>query len=134
MGKILEINQNCWIVIPAFNEGKVICDVIQPLIQEGYQVVVVDDGSSDGSPEKVIDLDLHFCRHTINLGQGAALQTGIQLALKNNALYIVTFDGDGQHRAEDVKKVARTPVNRTMSGYFGLQIHQVGRCNRNSLL
>ncbi len=105
MGKILEINQNCWIVIPAFNEGKVICDVIQPLIQEGYQVVVVDDGSSDGSPEKVIDLDLHFCRHTINLGQGAALQTGIQLALKNNALYIVTFDGDGQHRAEDVKRL-----------------------------
>ncbi len=99
----LNARHNTWIVIPAFNEGEMIRRVTRPLLEAGYQLALVDDGSSDGSSEEMPDLGVHFCRHPINLGQGAALQTGMRLALDNGAAYIVTFDADGQHRTEDVE-------------------------------
>ena len=94
-----------WVVIPAFNEGEVIRQVVEPLVREGYRVVVVDDGSSDGTIEYLGDLPVHSCRHVINLGQGAALQTGIDYAVEMGASFIVTFDADGQHRVEDVATI-----------------------------
>lgn len=101
----LDNRHNIWIVIPAFNEGGVILEVTRPLLQAGYQVALVDDGSTDGSAKQMLGLGVSFCRHAVNLGQGAALQTGMRLALDNGADYIVTFDADGQHRAEDVERL-----------------------------
>jgi glycosyltransferase involved in cell wall biosynthesis len=65
-------------------------------------VVVVDDGSSDATAEIGVRTCDVVVRHPINLGQGAALQTGITFALAQGADFIVTFDADGQHRIEDV--------------------------------
>ncbi|MBL7661597.1 glycosyltransferase family 2 protein [bacterium] len=87
-----------WIIVPAYNEATVIQSVLIPLIGAGYSVVVVDDCSSDQTPMQVTNLTgVHLCRHPINLGQGAALQTGIEYALSHGAKYLVTFDADGQH-------------------------------------
>ena len=105
MSMPLDASQRIWIVVPAFNEGKVIRQVVQPMVREGYRVVVVDDGSSDGTIEQLGELPVHICRHVINLGQGAALQTGIQYAVQMGASFIVTFDADGQHRVEDVATI-----------------------------
>ena len=76
-------------------------------------VVCVDDGSRDGSVEAVLRTRAHLVRHPVNLGQGAALQTGLSYArAQPGAEYFVTFDADGQHRLEDAQKmvdVARSP-------------------------
>ena len=93
-----------FVIIPAFNEGAIIHSVCEKLLQYDYQVVVVDDGSSQSLYSSLQKLPIHFLRHKVNLGQGAALQTGIEYALAQGANYIVTFDGDGQHEAGDIPK------------------------------
>ena len=91
-----------FVVIPAFNEQGMIHEVVRGVIECGYEVVVVDDGSEEILLPFIHHLPVHFLRHAINLGQGAALQTGIEFSLTKNAGYIVTFDADGQHQAGDI--------------------------------
>jgi polyprenyl-phospho-N-acetylgalactosaminyl synthase len=91
-----------WVVIAAFNEGKVIRSVVSEVAARGYSVVVVDDGSRDDTATAARVPGVTVLKHAINLGQGAALQTGIELALRRKASFIVTFDADGQHCIEDV--------------------------------
>jgi glycosyltransferase involved in cell wall biosynthesis len=95
-----------WVVVAAYNEGSVISRVVSELKRRGYAVVVVDDGSSDRTAEAAAAADV-IVRHSINLGQGAALQTGIDFALEREADVIVTFDADGQHRAADIEKLVQ---------------------------
>jgi len=94
---------NTWIVIAAYNEEHSIASVVKELSKVGYKnVVVVDDGSSDDTYKVAKHYTKHVARHVINRGQGAALRTGIDYALKEGADIIVTFDADGQHRVEDI--------------------------------
>lgn len=97
--------QRVFIVMPIYNESEVVLPVINKLKTYGYSIVAVDDGSSDETFKVLEDIpEIHTLRHIINLGQGAALQTGITYALKCGAKYIVTFDSDGQHPASEIKK------------------------------
>lgn len=91
-----------WVVIAAFNEGKVIRSVVSEVAAAGYSVVLVDDGSHDDTAAAARVPGVTVIRHAINLGQGAALQTGIDFAMRRRANYIVTFDADGQHCVEDI--------------------------------
>jgi glycosyltransferase involved in cell wall biosynthesis len=93
---------NVWVVIAAYNEGQVIADVIAGLRQTSHRILVVDDGSADATADRAQRAGATVVRHPINLGQGAALQTGIEFALANGAEFVVTFDADGQHRAADI--------------------------------
>lgn len=90
------------IVIAAYNEGEAIGPVVEQVRAHCRWVIVVDDGSADQTAEVALAAGAHILRHPINLGQGAALQTGIDYALRLEAEYIVTFDADGQHAAEEV--------------------------------
>lgn len=93
---------SCWIVIPLYNEASVITEVVQGLLPHFPHVVCVDDGSADGSAQAAAEAGAFVVQHPINLGQGAALQTGIDFAVSHPICeYIVTFDADGQHRVED---------------------------------
>ncbi len=94
-----------YIVVPTYNEAGVIRETLQPLIALGYSVVVVDDGSTDGTHEPIRDLPVRVIRHIINLGQGAALQTGMDFALSRGARIIVHFDADGQHNHDDIERL-----------------------------
>lgn len=98
--------QSLWVVIAAYNEATVIAGVIAGVKQAGYPVVVVDDGSRDVTAEAAEAAGAVVVRHPINLGQGAALQTGIEFALASGAEIIATFDGDGQHRVSDIAALA----------------------------
>jgi glycosyltransferase involved in cell wall biosynthesis len=91
-----------WVVIAAYNEAPVIALVVSVLVQRGDSVLVIDDGSTDETGLIASVAGALIVTHPINLGQGAALQTGIEFALENGADYIVTFDADGQHRASDI--------------------------------
>jgi glycosyltransferase involved in cell wall biosynthesis len=97
-----------WIVIPAFNEGAVIAKTLASVGAWLPNVVVVDDGSSDDTAEQARRALARVVRHSVNLGQGAALGTGIRYALLEGADAIVTFDADGQHQPSDIKVLLRT--------------------------
>lgn len=91
-----------WVVIAAFNEGQVIRGVVSEVAAAGWSVVLVDDGSRDDTATAARVPGVVVLRHVVNLGQGAALQTGIDYALRKRAKHIVTFDADGQHCVEDI--------------------------------
>jgi glycosyltransferase involved in cell wall biosynthesis len=92
-----------WIVVPAFNEATVIGEVIADVRSVFDHVVCVDDGSTDGTGEIALQAGAHVVRHPVNLGQGAAIQTGVEYARRQpGAQVFATFDGDGQHRVKDV--------------------------------
>ena len=90
------------IVIAAYNESAVVGDVVKELVVNGYRVILTDDGSKDETASIASGAGAMVVRHPINLGQGAALQTGIAFALMQDCKYIVTFDADGQHQVSDV--------------------------------
>jgi glycosyltransferase involved in cell wall biosynthesis len=106
-----------FVVVPAYNEEKTIEKVLNDLLTMGFEFVVVDDGSHDGTNnivKKFIVENNHgfICRHLLNRGLGAAIKTGIEAALEENAEIIVTFDADGQHDPNDIYSV----VNPIMNG------------------
>lgn len=94
--------KSIWLIVPAYNEATVIAAVVADLVQRGYRVAVIDDGSTDATGAKARAAGAVVVTHAINLGQGAALQTGLSFALQAGADYIVTFDADGQHRAAEI--------------------------------
>ena len=96
---------NVWIVVPAYNEAARIGRTVEGLVQHFSNVIVVDDGSRDNTYEKIEKLPVWALRHPINLGQGAALQTGIDFALQQGAQIIITFDADGQHDVQDLQRL-----------------------------
>jgi len=98
------MNSIDYIVVPAYNEASRLPSVLKRIAHLGYEhIVVVDDGSSDDTADVAAEHHVHVVRHTINLGVGAATQTGIQFALNQGADYIVTIDGDHQHLPEDIE-------------------------------
>lgn len=98
------------IVLPAFNEAKVITQVIKDLQETfrkstyKYQIIVVDDGSSDNTAEKARINDVHVIKHILNSGSGGATATGLSYAYQNGFDMAATLDADGQHAAKDVLK------------------------------
>lgn len=99
------------IVIPAFNEGSAIGNTIAPLVREGYTVILVDDCSTDNTSEVAGSFPVHVVRHVINLGQGAALQTGFEYAKKLDVDVIVSFDADGQHDYKEIPKLTEPVIS-----------------------
>jgi polyprenyl-phospho-N-acetylgalactosaminyl synthase len=101
-----------FIIIPAYNEKTAINKVLAQLAALDCHIVVVDDGSLDNIREEVrTHKKVLYLRHKVNLGQGAALQTGIDFAIRNGAAYIVSFDADGQHSAADIPAILNPVVN-----------------------
>jgi glycosyltransferase involved in cell wall biosynthesis len=99
-------NDDVWVVIPVFNEAPVLEGVLREVLAVFPNVVCVDDGSGDGSADAILRTRAHLVRHPVNLGQGAALQTGLTYArCRPGAAYFVTFDADGQHGLDDAARM-----------------------------
>jgi glycosyltransferase involved in cell wall biosynthesis len=111
-----------FVVIAAYNEAKVIARVVSEVARAGYRVVVVDDGSSDETADRAHTAGAVVLAHPFNLGQGAAVQTGIDYALAQGAEAVVTFDADGQHRCADIacllETLAKEPVDFVLGSRF----------------
>lgn len=95
------------VVVPAYQEAESIGDVARALHARGYRVIVVDDGSTDATSDAALAAGAKTLSHPINRGQGAAIQTGIDFAVRSGAEYVVTFDADGQHDPDDVERLLR---------------------------
>ena len=109
------MNKNqIYFVIPAYNESRAIGKVIENLNNEGYKkLIIINDGSKDNTSEIISKYkDVILLEHVINRGQGAALKTGMDFALKQkDCKYIVHFDSDGQHRISDLPKFLKVLEN-----------------------
>jgi polyprenyl-phospho-N-acetylgalactosaminyl synthase len=103
LGPIDTRYHDVWVVVPALNEASIIGDVIADVRSVFGHVVCVDDGSRDETGDVALRAGAHVVRHPVNLGQGAAIQTGVEYARRQpGASVFATFDADGQHRVKDV--------------------------------
>lgn len=113
-----------WLIVPVFNEGPVIGDVVRNARKTFDHVVCVDDGSRDGSVEEIRSAGAHLVQHPVNLGQGAAIQTGVEYARSQpGATYFVTFDADGQHQVDDVVAMLERLRSEDVDIVVGTRFH-----------
>lgn len=107
-------NNHVLILLPVFNESKVISSVIRSIQKKGWKkILVVDDGSTDNTYDKLKKSGAIILRHSINRGKGASVKTGLEAAKILGSKVIVTLDSDGQHNPKDIKKM----VEKINKGY-----------------
>lgn len=101
--------EDIWVIIPAYNEGPAVGEVVRRVRSCGYpHVLVVNDGSTDNTRDEALRAGARVISHLVNRGAGAVTQTGIALAKKEGASYIVQLDADGQHYPEDIDRLVNT--------------------------
>ncbi len=104
------------VVIPAYNEEKVIAGVVRAALRESSLVIVVDDGSTDRTGQIAMEAGAKTYRHIINLGLGSTLATGLMAARRYHPEIVVTMDADGQHRAEDIPLLIK-PIEESRADF-----------------
>jgi len=108
------------VVIPVYNEGPVIREVIQSLLSNKFiSIIVVDDGSQRRVRNLIADLPVTLLTHRANLGQGAALQTGFEFAKQLSPDIVITFDADGQHDVKDIFPLVTAILKNETDIVFG---------------
>jgi glycosyltransferase involved in cell wall biosynthesis len=124
-----------WIVVPAFNEASVIGDVIADVRSVFDHVVCVDDGSRDDTGDMALRSGAHVVPHPVNLGQGAAIQTGVEYARRQpGAKVFATFDADGQHRVKDVIRMIDRLSTEDVDLVIGTRFADAGVASRTPIL
>ena len=95
------------IIVPAYNESQVIKKNLSELLKYFSYVVCIDDGSPDNTAKEISKTKAILISHPVNLGQGGAIQTGIEYGIFHNFPFMATFDADGQHSIDDLKLMIR---------------------------
>jgi glycosyltransferase involved in cell wall biosynthesis len=98
----MDFKKDLLILIPVYNEARFIAQVVKESAPYAAEVAVVDDGSVDATGEIAGKAGATVIRHLVNKGKGAALQTGFNYAFSKKYQAVLTMDGDGQHRSEDI--------------------------------
>lgn len=118
--RLTAMNDDVWLVIPLYNEAQVIGEVVSLARSVFPNIVCVDDGSSDDSAAVAAGAGAVVVQHPVNLGQGAALQTGFDFALSVPSMrWVVTFDADGQHQVDDVLDMLAKARSENLDVVFG---------------
>lgn len=118
-----------FVVIPLFNEKNHIVEVLKGVSKYKLPVIIIDDGSSDGSASVVQNTRLNnliFLKHKINLGKGAAMKTGADYAFGHGANAIIFIDSDGQHQVEDLPKFINALKTEKYDVVFGSRNYTYG--------
>ena len=110
-------------VIPAYNEVATIGDVAERTLALLRSVIVVDDGSTDGTAAALASLPVTLVRNPRNLGKAASLWRGIALALAEGVAAVVTLDADGQHRPEDIPRLLEAHRRDPAALVIGARLH-----------
>ena len=101
-------------VIPTYNNGGTVAEVVRGVLRQGLPVLVVDDGSTDGTQEALKGLDIQVLTHERNRGKGIALKTGLEEARRQGYRYALTIDADGQHDPLDIPALVAAAAPRTL--------------------
>lgn len=110
-------------LIPACDEAATIRDLAERTLRIVPNVVVIDDGSTDATAAQIEDLPVALLRNHRNLGKSASLWKGFEYALGRGARYVVTLDGDGQHRPEDIRRLMAAAERFPGSIVIGARLH-----------
>jgi polyprenyl-phospho-N-acetylgalactosaminyl synthase len=110
---------NTYIIIPAFNESSGLAAVLESLLPLNFGIIVIDDGSMDDTGKIAGAFPVLSIRHELNLGQGAALETGMEAARKLSADFVIHFDADGQHDPSDIAQLLIPLQNGEADIVFG---------------
>lgn len=116
-----------YVVLPAYNESTRIQPVIDEIAEKGYNIIIVNDGSSDNTLDVVKESKrkyperIHIYSLPINRGVGVATQTGFEAVLNFNPKYIVSMDSDGQHSPDDLDNVIRPLVTGEAQAVIGVR-------------
>jgi glycosyltransferase involved in cell wall biosynthesis len=139
MADVAALARRTCVVIPALNESLRIREVVEGALAQCPNVIVIDDGSDDGTSDCIADLPIVLLRHPQRLGKGASLREGFAEALRRGFDGVLTMDGDGQHLADDIprlldaalrhpgalvigsrlRKRAQQPIHRRLANEFG---------------
>ena len=101
-------------VVPTYNNGGTVAGVVQGVLRQGLPVLVVDDGSTDGTSDALKGLDIKLFRHPVNRGKGRALKTGLEEARRLGYRFALTLDADGQHDPADIPALVASAGERTL--------------------
>jgi UDP:flavonoid glycosyltransferase YjiC (YdhE family) len=112
------------VIIPAYNEARTIAEVAARALKQVSRVIVVDDGSSDGTTEALRDVPVVLLRHDRNLGKAVALWRGMQHAIVEGATAIITLDGDGQHEPESIPALLAVHRRNPDALIIGSRLHE----------
>jgi glycosyltransferase involved in cell wall biosynthesis len=115
---------NYWLVIPAYNEAATIRDLAQRALHQGVQVIVVDDASTDATSAQVADLPLTLLLNETNRGKAGSLCRGFEQALAQGASAVLTLDGDGQHRPEDIPRLIEAHEQNPQCIIVAARVHE----------
>ncbi len=116
-----------YVVLPAYNEATRIQPVIESIAEKGYNMVIINDGSSDNTLDVILESKkkypnrIHLFSLIINRGVGVATQTGFEAVLKFNPKYIVSMDSDGQHSPDDLDNVIEPLVSGRAEAVIGVR-------------
>lgn len=122
-----EDRNQTYVVLPAYNEATRIQPVIESIAEKGYNMVIVNDGSSDNTLEVILESKkkypskIHVFSLIINRGVGVATQTGFDAVLRYNPKYVVSMDSDGQHSADDLDNVIMPLVTGKAEAVIGVR-------------
>ena len=116
-----------YVVLPAYNEATRIQPVIEAIAEKGYNMVIINDGSSDNTLDVILESKkkypnrIHLFSLIINRGVGVATQTGFEAVLRFNPKYIVSMDSDGQHSPDDLDNVIEPLVSGRAEAVIGVR-------------
>lgn len=113
-----------WVIVPVYNEAPVVAAVVENARTVFPNIVCVDDGSKDGSDAEILSTGAHLVKHPVNLGAGAAIQSGVEYArAQPGARYFVTFDADGQHQVKDALRMVERLRHEDVDLLIGTRFH-----------
>ena len=122
-----EDKNETYVVLPAYNEATRIQPVLESIAEKGYNMVIVNDGSTDNTLDVILESkrkypnQIHVFSLMINRGVGVATQTGFDAVLNFNPKYVVSMDSDGQHSADDLDNVIRPLVVGEAQAVIGVR-------------
>ncbi|WP_405310145.1 glycosyltransferase family 2 protein [Methanobrevibacter sp.] len=122
-----EDKNETYVVLPAYNEATRIQPVLESIAEKGYNMVIVNDGSTDNTLDVILESkrkypnQIHVFSLMINRGVGVATQTGFDAVLNFNPKYVVSMDSDGQHSADDLDKVIKPLVTGEAQAVIGVR-------------
>jgi len=116
------------IIIPAYNEATTIRDVAIRALRCGFDVIVIDDGSTDGTGDHLAGLAITVLRNDENMGKAAGLWRGFETAIERGVTAAITLDGDGQHDPKDIPRLAAVWADNTGSIVIGARQYDWRRC------
>lgn len=122
-----EDKRSTYVILPAYNEATRIVPVLEAIAEKGYNMVIVNDGSSDNTLEVITETkrkypdQIHIFSLMVNRGVGVATQTGFDAVFMFNPKYVVSMDSDGQHSPDDLDNVIRPLVSGEAQAVIGVR-------------